>query len=120
LAAKVQERLGLQVARDGKGRWELVGVPATVNRKFSRRRFEEILPEAERRGITDGEGRSKLGRLTRQGKDAGEPMTADALHAYWNSRLTSDEAAAMDAAYARAQAGGNAGGRRQVTAQQAM
>ncbi len=43
LAAKMRE-IGYQVAKDGKGRWELTAVPAAVNTKFSRRRFVEILP----------------------------------------------------------------------------
>jgi conjugative relaxase-like TrwC/TraI family protein len=118
LAAKARQ-LGFEVARDGKGRWEISGVPESVLTKFSRRRFEEILPEAERRGITDGEGRSRLGRLTRQGKGEGEELPAEALHAYWNGRLSGDEAAALDAAYAQAQAGGG-DGRAGMTARQAV
>jgi conjugative relaxase-like TrwC/TraI family protein len=119
LAAKVRS-LGYDVARDGKGRWEMTAVLPSVNQKFSRRRFGEVLPEAERRGITDGEGRSKLGRLTRQGKAGGEPLATAELRAYWNSKLTGDETAPMDAAYARAVAGGGAGGPAAVTARGAV
>ncbi len=119
LAARV-EQLGYAVERDGKGSWEIVGVAPSVNHKFSRRRFQEILPEAERLGITDGAGRSTLAKRTRQDKIEGETLAAPALHDYWNSRLTADEAAAMDAAYAKAQAGGDASGRVRVTAGQAM
>ncbi len=118
LAARV-EQLGYEVERDGKGSWEIVGVAPSVNLKFSRRRFQEILPEAERLGITDGTGRSTLAKRTRQDKIEGETLGTPALHAYWNSRLSSDEAGAMDAVYVKAQAGSTGGGQR-VTAGQAV
>lgn len=118
LAAKV-EQLGYAVERDGKGSWEIAGVPASVNLKFSRRRYQEILPEAERLGITDGEGRATLAKRTRQDKIEGETLATPELHHYWNSRLTADEAAALDAEAAKAQAGTTGGGAR-VTPQQAV
>ena len=43
LAAKLRA-IGYELAKDGKGRWELTAVQPLVNAKFSRRRFEEILP----------------------------------------------------------------------------
>jgi len=119
LGARVQQ-LGYEVERDGKGSWEIVGVPQSVNLKFSRRRFQEILPEAERLGITDGAGRSTLAKRTRQDKIEGETLATPALHAYWNSRLTADEAAAMDATFAQAQNGGGTSGRGVMTASQAV
>src|SRR5262249_11334188 len=67
LAAKRRE-IGYALEKDGKGRWEMTAVQPSVISKFSRRRFVEIIPEAERRGITDGAGRKNLGRLTRQDK----------------------------------------------------
>jgi conjugative relaxase-like TrwC/TraI family protein len=112
-------QLGYVLERDGKGGWEIAGVPASVNLKFSRRRFQEILPEAERLGITDGAGRATLGKRTRQEKVEGEILATPALHAYWNSRLSGEEAAALDAVAARAQAG-STGGRLRVTAEQAI
>ncbi len=119
LGARLRQ-LGYSLERDGKGSWEIAGVPLSVNHKFSRRRFKEILPEAERRGIADGRGRSALAKLTRQDKVEGETLATPALRDYWNGRLSGDEARAMDAAYAQAQAGRGASGRPAVTPQQAV
>lgn len=118
LAARI-EQLGYPVERDGKGSWEIAGVPPSVNLKFSRRRYQEILPEAERLGITDGEGRATLAKRTRQDKIEGETLATPALHQYWNNRLSGDEAAALDAVTAKAQAG-DTGGETRVTAEQAV
>src|SRR6185437_15907747 len=70
-------------------------------------------------GITDGEGRATLAKRTRQDKIEGETLATPALHQYWNSRLSGDEAAALDAVAAKAQAG-NTGGEARVTAGQAV
>jgi conjugative relaxase-like TrwC/TraI family protein len=110
--------LGYVLESNGQGSWEIAGVPESVRTKFSRRRFQEILPEAERRGIHDARGRSNLGKETRLDKIDGAALSDAELHAYWNGRLTGDEAAALDAVYARAQAGD--GGERVVTAKQAV
>jgi hypothetical protein len=86
--------MGYELERDGKGSWEIAGVPESVNHKFSRRRFQEILPEAERRGITDPAAKAQLASLTRQ-KKGGEAIATDALRDYWNGRLSGDEAQAI-------------------------
>jgi conjugative relaxase-like TrwC/TraI family protein len=112
-------KLGYELEADGKGSWEIVGVPTSVNEKFSRRTRKEIEPEAKRRGITDPAEKAQLASRTRQKKGEGDNLATPELHAYWNSRLTSDEAAAIDAAHAQAQAGGVAGQPR-VTAAQAV
>jgi conjugative relaxase-like TrwC/TraI family protein len=111
-------RLGYELAPDGKGSWEIVGVPQSVIEKFSRRTFQEIEPEAKRRGLT-GAAKAKLAKETRQEKEDGENLSGQELHDYWNGRLTADEAQALDAVYARAQAGGGTEGQAVVTAQQA-
>jgi conjugative relaxase-like TrwC/TraI family protein len=105
LASRLR-RLGYELQGDGKGSWEIVGVPKTVRDKFSRRTLREIEPEAKKRGITDPEAKAQLASLTRQKKAGGEPLTARQLHAYWNGRLSADEARAMDAVSARARSGG--------------
>ncbi len=112
-------QMGFVLESDGKGSWEIVGVPESVNVKFSRRRYQEILPEAERLGITDGAGRATLGKRTRQDKIKGETLATPELHGYWHGKLTGDEAAALDEVVARA-AGGSTGGRIRVTAEQAV
>jgi conjugative relaxase-like TrwC/TraI family protein len=119
VAAKMRE-IGYEVEKDGQGRWELSAVPDSVNARFSRRRFAEILPEAEKRGITDAAGRKNLGRQTRQAKGESEELPTEQLHAYWNAKLTSDETVPMDAAYTRSLKGGSGGQRRQVTAREAI
>src|SRR5262249_19149542 len=115
LEAAFQARLGARLRQlgyvlegDGKGSWEIVGVPASVRTKFSRRTFQEIEPEAKRRGITDPAAKAQLASLTRQKKD-GEGLATPALFDYWNGRLTADEAAALDAVQTAAQAGGGSG-----------
>ena len=118
LAAKLRE-IGYELAKDGKGRWELTAVAPSVTAKFSRRRFAEILPEAKRRGIEDAAGRKHLGRLTRQAKGDGDELATPELHDYWNGKLTPEETAPMDAAYARSLTGGQTL-RRKVTARQAV
>jgi conjugative relaxase-like TrwC/TraI family protein len=113
------QQLGYELARDGKGSWEIVGVPESVNQKFSRRTLKEIEPEAKRRGITDPEAKAQLASLTRQ-KKGDETIATEALRDYWNGRLSGDEAGAMDATYAQAQKGGGMGGRAVVTAEKAV
>jgi conjugative relaxase-like TrwC/TraI family protein len=119
LAARLRQ-MGYVLERNGKGSWEIAGVPDSVNQKFSRRRFKEILPEAERRGIADGQGRSTLAKLTRQGKAEGETLATPALRAYWNGRLSATEAKALDAVHAQAQDGSSTGGRPAATPPQAV
>lgn len=118
LGARVQQ-LGYTLERNGKGSWEIIGVPPSVLAKFSRRTLKEIEPEAKKRGITDPAAKAQLASKTRQKKGDGEQLSTEALHDYWNSRLTGDETASIDATIAQAQSGG-AGGRQVVTPEQAV
>ena len=101
--ARRLSQFGYAVEADGKGSWEIVGVPQSVLDKFSRRKFE-VEAEARKRGITDPAAKAKLASLTRQKKD-GEGLSPKALHDYWNGRLTPEEAGALDAVQARARTG---------------
>ena len=91
LGARLRQ-LGYAIARDGKGSWEIVGVPEPVIDKFSRRKFE-VESEARKRGITDPAAKAQLASLTRQKKGTARPSPPPALRDYWNGRLTGDEAA---------------------------
>jgi conjugative relaxase-like TrwC/TraI family protein len=95
LAARLRGEFGLRIERNGKGSWEIADVPGSVLDKFSRR-TAEIEAEARKRGITSDKEKSKLGALTRQ-KKGEESVGAEALRAFWNSRLTDAEAKALDA-----------------------
>jgi conjugative relaxase-like TrwC/TraI family protein len=117
LGRRVRE-LGYELAPDGKGSWEIVGVPRSVCDKFSRRTFE-VEAEAKKRGITDPEAKAQLASRTRQ-KKGGDSLATQALHDYWNGRLTDGEAAALDAVYAQAQAGGGGGVAPGISAGRAM
>jgi hypothetical protein len=97
--------MGLPVVADGKGSWTIDGVPQSVLDKYSRRAFE-LLAEAEKRGITDPAEKAQLASKFRLDKDAGEKLTTEELHAYWKSRLTDDEAAALEAVVQATQRGG--------------
>jgi conjugative relaxase-like TrwC/TraI family protein len=110
--------MGFVLESDGKGSWEIVGVPPSVRDKFSRRTFE-VEAEAKKRGITDPAEKAQLASRTRQ-KKSEDALATQALHDYWNSRLSTDEVAAMDAAYARAQAGGSSSVLPGITAARAM
>jgi len=118
LGARLQQ-LGYQLERNGKGSWEIAGVPSVVIDKFSRRKFE-VEAEAKKRGVTDPAAKAQLASKTRLKKSDGENLATQALHDYWNGRLSGGEAKAMDAAYAQAQHGGGAGGQTAVRPQQAV
>jgi conjugative relaxase-like TrwC/TraI family protein len=98
LAEKVQA-LGYSITVKGRF-WEVDGVPDSVIRKFSRR-TEQIDRVAEERGITDPEEKARLGAKTRNSKDP-EVRLSD-LRAYWASRLTPRELAAVHAVRDRAE-----------------
>jgi conjugative relaxase-like TrwC/TraI family protein len=117
LGARLRQ-LGYVLEANDKGSFEIVGVPASVNEKFSRRTFKEIEPEARKRGLT-GAAKANLAKETRLEKSDGENLTRRELGDYWNGRLTSDEAAALDAVHAAA-AGGGSGLREVVSGKQAM
>src|SRR6185437_1144193 len=114
------QQLGYTVEHDGKGSWEVIGVPQPVPAKSSRPTPKEIEPAAKKRGIPDPAAKAQLASKTRQKKGDGQSLATPALHDYWNSRLSGDEAQALDAAYAQAQDGGGKGGRAAVTAEQAV
>ncbi len=117
LGARMRQ-LGYSLDRDGKGSWQLTGCPSSVSEKFSRRTFKEIEPEARRLGLT-GAAKAQLASLTRQKKGA-ESLGTQALHDYWNGRLTGGEAAAMDAMHTQARSGGSGAGQPAATAGQAV
>ncbi len=110
--------MGYALARDGKGSSEIAGVPGPVIDKFSRRKFE-VEAEARKRGVTDPAAKAQLASQTRLKKSDGEKLATQALHDYWNGRLSGSEAQSMDAAYARAQAKGM-DRREKVTSQQSV
>jgi conjugative relaxase-like TrwC/TraI family protein len=117
LGARLRQ-LGYAIARDGKGSWEIAGVPEPVIDKFSRRKFE-VEAEAGKRGVTDPAAKAQLASLTRQ-KKGGEALSTEALRDYWNGRLTGGEAAAMDAVHKDAQGGGAGAVPPEIVAARAM
>lgn len=89
-AANLQA-LGYEVQRAGQC-FEVVGVPATVSAKFSRR-TQLIEATAAARGITDPEEKARLGAATREHK--GNAMSPDQLRRRWLDRMTPDEREAV-------------------------
>jgi conjugative relaxase-like TrwC/TraI family protein len=83
--------LGYGVERRGDG-WELVGVPASVVRKFSRR-TEQIERLAEELGITDPTQKAGLGATSRGRKQ--QSFTMEQLRDLWSKQLTETERAAL-------------------------
>lgn len=81
-------QMGYEVQRDGKGYWDIAGIPASVKDKFSRRTVE-ITELAQKLGITDPNKIAELGATSRQAKDKG--MTMEALRQTWDNSLTPEE-----------------------------
>jgi len=111
LARKLGD-LGYEIERRPSGRdrtkegWEIVGVPESVVRAYSRRTAEIEKLAAEQK-ITDPEKKAELGARTRKAKLATKTM--EELRGAWSERLSEQEAEALKATYERA-----AGERRQV------
>ena len=89
--------LGIAVERSKTG-WEIVGVPKSTVRQFSRR-TAVIEEEAKRKGVVDAAARSELGAKTREHKK--KDLTFDELRAEWSERLSEGERAAIAAVGSR-------------------
>ncbi|MDA8021286.1 MAG: relaxase domain-containing protein, partial [Thermoanaerobaculia bacterium] len=95
--------MGYRVERDGKGFWDIAGVPETVKAKFSRR-TQEIEAAAKELGIVDEQALAELGAKTREAK--GEAVSLSELQAEWNERLTAPEREAIEAIHGDADGSG--------------
>lgn len=83
--------LGYGIERTAKG-WEVLGVPASLIDKFSRR-TAEIEAHAKAKGIMDAKRKDAIGARIRAGKRRG--LTKDDLKAEWSARLDEGEAGAL-------------------------
>jgi conjugative relaxase-like TrwC/TraI family protein len=90
--ARRLEELGLAVERTKHG-WEIRGIPDSAIQKFSRR-TALIEEKAREQGITDAEIKGELGAKTRERKR--KDLSLSELRQEWLSRLTADEAAALE------------------------
>ena len=72
---------------------QIAGVPQSVIDKFSQRR-NQIDKEAAAQGVTDAEGKHKIGAAIRESKKSDLP--ADKLMADWQGRLTDSEREALE------------------------
>lgn len=90
--ARRLEELGLDTQRTATG-WELRGIAPETLGKFSRRtaRIERL---ARERGITNPDAKAELGAQTRSGK--AKELSMHDLDGLWRSRMTAQEAAALD------------------------
>jgi conjugative relaxase-like TrwC/TraI family protein len=87
LAGKLKE-LGYGIEKDGNS-FRLAGINRDTAGKFSRR-TAVIEAEAERLGLTDAASKSRLGRKTREKKNA-TPESMSDLRKEWDARLTPEE-----------------------------
>lgn len=76
----------------GRSGVQIAGVPQSVIDKFSQRR-NQIESKAEQLGISDAEGKHKIGAAIRESKS--KDLPPEKLMADWQSRLTPEEAAAL-------------------------
>ncbi len=90
--ARRLEELGLDTQRTATG-WELRGIAPETLGKFSRRtaRIEKL---AKERGITSPDAKAELGAQTRSGK--AKELSMPELDGLWRSRMTEQEAAALN------------------------
>ncbi|MBX3351663.1 MAG: DUF853 family protein [Phycisphaeraceae bacterium] len=90
--ARRLEELGLDTQRTATG-WELRGIAPETLGKFSRRtaRIEKL---AKERGITSPDAKAELGAQTRSGK--AKELSMPELDGLWRSRITEQEAAALN------------------------
>jgi conjugative relaxase-like TrwC/TraI family protein len=96
LAGKLQD-LGFGVERK-RDDFEIIGVPASALKRFSRR-TEEIEKVAAERGITDAKRKAELGAETREKKN--NELTWDELRKVWEGKLTQLEREALASAHRR-------------------
>lgn len=87
MAAKLKE-LDYSIRKDGNS-FKLAGISRETVDKFSQR-HRVINEEAGRRGVTDGEGKAKIARRSRE-KKSPEPQSMEALREEWDSRLMPQE-----------------------------
>ena len=85
--------MGFQIRRTRAG-WEIMGIPQSLIRKFSRR-SEAIDRKADELGITDAKEKDKLGALTRENKLQG--LSDDELRQAWEARMDEEERKALKA-----------------------
>ncbi len=85
------DKLGFGIERTAGG-WEVAGMPASVNQKFSRRtaQIEEL---AQQMGVTDAREKDALGASSREGKRKG--LSFPELLGLWGERLTDAEKVAI-------------------------
>ena len=76
--------LGYPIVRDGKGFWDIGGIPDSVREKFSRR-TAEISALAQKLGITNPEKIAGLGATSRSAKSDDQSM--EELRTSWDSWL---------------------------------
>jgi conjugative relaxase-like TrwC/TraI family protein len=96
LANKLQDLgFGIERKRDD---FEVVGVPKSAIRQFSRR-TAQIEKAAEERGITDPKRKAELGAQTRENKN--ETLSWKQLREEWNQRMSPQERAALAETYRR-------------------
>jgi conjugative relaxase-like TrwC/TraI family protein len=96
LAGKLQD-LGFGVERK-RDDFEILGIPAAVTKRFSRR-TELIDKVASERGITDPKKKDELGAETREKKN--KELSWNELRQQWDSRLTNQERQAVAATHRR-------------------
>lgn len=84
--------MGYPVRRDGRGFWDIAGIPASVKDKYSRR-TAEIEALATELGVVDAKSLDQLGATSRQAKSKG--LSTERLRAAWDSRLTAEERQAI-------------------------
>ncbi len=88
--AQLLREIGYEIIEKGKS-YEMAGIPEAFIQQNSRRR-QQIDGYAEARGIRSHLGRDKLGVVTRERKNGGQPSADEAREA-WLSRLTPMERA---------------------------
>ncbi len=94
LASKLKD-LGYSIEKDVSS-FRIAGIERETVEKFSRR-HGVIEKEAERLGVSDGDGRAKIARRSREKKNP-VPQSMEELRAEWDSRLTPDERLAIKTA----------------------
>lgn len=95
--ARRLETLGLPVVRTKRG-WEIEGIPNSALQKFSRR--TALIEEAAKdKGITDAKVKGELGAKTRERKR--KDLSFPELQQEWKSRLTPEEADALNLVHDR-------------------
>ena len=85
--------------------WDIAGMPASLVAKFSRR-TAEVEKLAAALGVSDPRSKDKLGATSRRNKRA--DLTLEACRAYWDQKVTPEEARQVAATLQAAVGGENA------------